>query len=155
MKKILITINTLLFLLFFSFSMHAEEPFKCTSHYKTMIEKDHDSTLFDGRFTLFLKSESEGLFRLVGNVKAGGKSHLLSRTSYFSLAPQEINQAKQANIVKVIKHPSDTTPEDIWLADILPELPGIDFQIEIRRLKNNLILVKSLNTGYLICAAER
>ncbi|AOE97951.1 hypothetical protein G4234_00315 [Serratia marcescens] len=155
MKKLLITVNTLLFLLFFSFGMHAEEPFKCTSHYKTFIQKDKGFTLFDGRLTLFLKNEHEGFFSLLGKVKTDENSYLLSRFSYFTLAPQKINQVKQANISKVITHPSDTTPEDLWLADILPALPGIDFQIEIWRLKDNLILVKSINTGYLICAADR
>ncbi|MEX5769151.1 hypothetical protein [Serratia marcescens] len=154
-KSLLALLNAVFFLLFFSFSMHAEEPFKCTSHYKTYIEKDHDFTLFDGRLTLFLKNEHEGFFGLVGKVKTNENSYLLSRTAYFTLDPQEINQVKQANIVKVAKHPSDITPENIWLADILPQLPGIDFQIEIWRLKDNLMLVKSLNTGYLICAAER
>ncbi|ASM15409.1 hypothetical protein V4287_002652 [Serratia marcescens] len=154
MKKFLLALNLLLFFLFFSFSMSAAEPFKCTSHYKTHIEKDNNFTLFDGRITLFLKNKHEGFFSLLGKVKTDNNSYLLSRTAYFTLAPQKINHVNQANIVKVNKHPSDLTPEDIWLADILPELPGIDFQIEIWRLKDNLILVKSLNTGYLICAAE-
>ncbi|HEJ7990404.1 TPA: hypothetical protein SMI27_001045 [Serratia liquefaciens] len=155
MKKLLLALNLLFFLLFFSLGMRAAEPFKCTSHYKTYIEKDYDFTLFDGRITLFLKNEHEGFFSLTGKIKTNKNSYLLSRTAYFTLAPQEIKKVNQTNIVKVNKHPSDITPEDIWLTDILPELPGIDFQIEIWQLKDDLILVKSLNTGYLICAAER
>lgn len=153
-KTLLALLNALFFLLFFSFSTSAEGPFKCTSYYKTYIEKEHDFTLFYGRLTLFLKNEHKGFFELVGKLKTNENSYLLYRTAYFTLTPQEIRQVKQANIVRVAKHPSDTTPENIWLADILPQLPGIDFQIEILRLKDNLILVKSLNTGYLICAAE-
>lgn len=155
MKKLLILLNTLLFLPFLSFSILAAEPFKCTSHYKKLVEKDHDSMLFDGRLTLFLKNEQEGFFTLLGKVKTDKNSYLLSRASYFSMVPQEINSVKQATITKVVKHPSDTTPESVWLADIMPELPGIDLQIEIWRLKDNLILVKSINTGYLICAADQ
>lgn len=155
MKKLLTGLVIPFFLLFFSFNTLAEEPFKCTSHYKIMIENDRGPVQFDGRITLFLKNEKEGIFSLTGKVKTSKKSYLLFRTSHFSLVPQEINPIKQANITKVIKHPSDTTPEDIWLADILPEMPGIDFQIEIWHLRSNLILIKSLNSGYLICAAER
>ncbi|WP_395313719.1 hypothetical protein V1603_07790 [Enterobacter sp. ECC-219] len=154
MKKKLIALNLILILQFFSFNLHAIEPFKCMSHYKTVIEKDHDSTLFDGRLTLFLKNDSEGFFEFIGKIKTNEKNYLLSRTVFFSMASHEINESKQVTIGKVVKHLSDTTPDDIWQADILPQLPGIDFQIEIRRLKNNLILVKSLNTAYLICAAE-
>lgn len=154
MKKKLIALNLLLILQFFSFNLYAIEPFKCTSHYKTVIVKDHDSTLFDGRLTLFLKNDSEGFFGFVGKVKTNENNYLLSRIVFFSMASHEINESKQVTIGKVVKHPSDTTPNDIWQADILPQLPGIDFQIEIWRLKNNLILVKSLNTAYLICAAE-
>ena len=152
MKKHLNILNGLLFLLFFPFCMHAEETFKCTSQYKTLVEKDNDYTLLDGRLTLFLKDEHEGFFSLYGKVSTKEKNYLLARKSYFTLAQHEINQVKQANIVKVVKHPSDNTPEPLWLADILPELPGIDFHIEIWRLKDNLMMVKSINTAYLICA---
>ena len=152
MKKCLNILNGFIFLLFFSFGIHAEEAFKCTSHYKTLVEKNHDSTLFDGHLTLFLKNNNEGFLSLTGMVKTKENNYLLARISYFTLAQHEINQVKQATITKVIKHPSDTTPDPLWLADILPELPGIDFHIEIWRLKDNLMMVKSINTGYLICA---
>ncbi|CAI0927828.1 MAG: hypothetical protein WCD24_15245 [Serratia inhibens] len=152
MTKLLMVLNGFLFLLFLPFSTHAEEPFKCTSQYKTLVEKDNDYTLFDGRLTLFLKDEHGGFFSLSGKVSTKEKNYLLARKSYFTLTQHEINQVKQATITKVIKHPSDTTPDPLWLADILPELPGIDFHIEIWRLKDNLMMVKSINTGYLICA---
>jgi len=152
MKKLLILINTLLFLLFFSFNMYADEPFKCSSHFKSFTERDNDYMLFDGRLTLFLKSDREGFFSMAGKIKTRDKSYLLSRVSYFTFAPQEINQVKQAKIVNVIKHPIDTTPEKIWQTDLMPERPGVNFHIEIWPLKDNLLLVKSLNTGFLICA---
>ncbi|MGP2796741.1 hypothetical protein [Serratia marcescens] len=152
MKKILMPINALLFLLFFSYEMHAEEPFKCSSHFKSLVEKDNDYMFFDGQLYLFLKSEREGFFSLSGNVKTKDKNYILSRISYFTFAPQEINSVKQTKIVNVVKRLIDTTPENIWQSDLMPERPGIDFHIEIWPLKDNLLLVRSLNTNYLICA---
>ncbi|WP_273974125.1 MULTISPECIES: hypothetical protein [Serratia] len=152
MKKILIPLNALLFLLFFSYEMHAEEPFKCSSHFKSLVEKDNDYMFFDGQLYLFLKSEREGFFSLSGNVKTKDKNYILSRISYFTFAPQEINSVKQTKIVNVVKRLIDTTPENIWQSDLMPERPGIDFHIEIWPLKDNLLLVRSLNTNYLICA---
>lgn len=154
MKNIIIALNILFVLQLLSFNVHAVEPFKCSSHYKIVIEKDHDSTLFDGRLTLFLKNDREGFFGFIGKVKTKDNHYLLSRTVVFTMATHELNESNQVTIGKVFKHPSDTTPEDIWLADILPQLPGIDFQVEVRHLKNNLLLVKSLTTAYLICAVE-
>ncbi|MET5838212.1 hypothetical protein WIA58_09390 [Serratia marcescens] len=152
MKKILIPLNALLFLLFFSYEMHAEEPFKCSSHFKSLVEKDNDYMFFDGQLYLFLKSEQEGFFSLSGNVKTKDKNYILSRISYFTFAPQEINSVKQTKIVNVVKRLIDTTPENIWQPDLMPERPGVDFHIEIWPLKDNLLLVRSLNTNYLICA---
>lgn len=139
-------------ILLLSFGARAEQPFKCTSQYKTYVQGDTESVGFEGRITLFLKSDTEGFFSLSGHVKTSENTYLLSRHSYFTLAPQEINQVKQASITKVVKHPSDTTPDIVWLDYILPELPGIDFHIEIWPLKDNLVLIKSINTGYLVCA---
>ena len=152
MKKLLFSINVLFFLFFFSFTMHAEEPFKCSSHFKSLIEKDGDHMLFDGNLTLFLKNDTEGFFAFSGNVSTKDHRYLLSRISYFTFAPQEINQVRQAKVVSVVKHPIDTLPENIWQADLMPERPGVEFYIEIWPLKDNLLLVKSLNTGFLICA---
>ncbi|MEE4411756.1 MULTISPECIES: hypothetical protein [unclassified Serratia (in: enterobacteria)] len=154
MKKLLIVLNAFLFLLFFSFSIRAEEPFKCASPYEFLIEKDNDFTLYDGRITLFLKSENEGFFVMSGKVQTKENHYLLSRVSYFSFAPMEINHVKKATITKVIKYPIDTTPENIWLADISPRPQKIDFPLEIWRLKDNLMLVKYMDTGYLICAKK-
>lgn len=84
MKKLLTGLVIPFFLLFFSFNTLAEEPFKCTSHYKIMIENDRGPVQFDGRITLFLKNEKEGLFSLTGKVKTSKSSYLLFRTSHFS-----------------------------------------------------------------------
>ncbi|MDI3197836.1 hypothetical protein QK324_07375 [Serratia ureilytica] len=152
MKKPLILINILFFLFFFSFTISAEEPFKCTSHFKSLTEKDNDHMLFDGKLTLFLKNDTEGFFAFSGTVSTKDHHYLLSRVSYFTFAPQEINQVKRAKVINVIKRPIDTLPENIWQADLMPERAGVDFYIEIWPLKDNLLLVKSLNSGYLICA---
>lgn len=140
------------FILFISFGASADESFKCISQYKTHVEDDTESVNFEGRITVFLQNDNNGFFSLAGHVSTKDNHYLLSRTANFTLASQEVNQVKKVNIIKVIKHPTDTTPEDIWMDYILPELPGIDFHIEIWSLKDNLILIKSINTGYLVCA---
>lgn len=149
MIKIIINI---FFILFISFGASADESFKCMSQYKTHVEDDTESVNFEGRITVFLQNDNKGFFSLAGHVSTKDNHYLLARNTYFILAPEEVNQVKKANITKVIKHPTDTTPDDIWMDYILPELPGIDFHIEIWPLKDNLVLIKSINTGYLVCA---
>lgn len=154
MKNILITFNAILFLVFFSSSIRAYEPFKCASQYQLLIERDNDFTSFIGRVNLFLTNDMEGFFNIIGIVKTKEHSYWLSRSSYFSLSPNETNKVKIMKITKVVKHDLDTTPEDIWSRDILIDSPGVDFHIEIAHLKDNAILIKTINTPHLICAKE-
>ncbi|CAI2529703.1 FidL-like protein [Serratia plymuthica] len=154
MKIILITVNAILFLAFFSLSLRADEPFKCASQYQLHIERDNDFTSFVGRVNLFLTDDTEGFFNIVGTVKTREHSYWLSRSSYFSLSPNETNKVRTIKITKVVKHSIDTTPEDIWSRDILVDSPGVEFHIEIAHLKDNAILVKTINTPHLICAKK-
>lgn len=93
-------------------------------------------------------------FNIIGTVKTREHSYWLSRSSYFSLSPNETNKVKTMKITKVVKHSIDTTPEDIWSRDILIDSPGVDFHIEIAHLKDNAILIKTINTPHLICAKK-
>ncbi|SPZ66037.1 Uncharacterised protein [Serratia quinivorans] len=154
MKKILIVFYAILFLVFFSSSIRADKPFKCTSQYQILIERNNGFTSFVGRVSLFLTDDTEGFFNLMGTVKTKEHSYWLSRSSYFSLSPDETNKVKAMKITKVVKHSIDTLPEDIWLRDILINSPGIEFHMEIAHLRDNAILIKSINTPYLICAKE-
>ncbi|WP_329906662.1 FidL-like protein [Serratia quinivorans] len=154
MKKILITFNAILFLVFFSLPIRADEPFKCTSQYQLLIEKDNDFISFVGRLNFFLTDDTEGFFNIMGTVKTKEHSYWLSRSSYFSLSPNETNKVKAMKITKVVKHSIDSTPEDIWSRDILIDSPGVEFHIEMAHLKDNAILIKSINTPHLICAKK-
>ncbi|MGQ8773262.1 FidL-like protein [Serratia sp. NA_112.1] len=154
MKKMLIAFNAILFLVFFSSSIRADELFKCASQYQMLIERDNDFTSFIGRVNFFLTDDTEGFFNIIGTVKTREHSYWLSRSSYFSLSPNETNKVKTVKITKVVKHSIDTTPEDIWSRDILIDSPGVDFHIEIAHLKDNAILIKTINTPHLICAKK-
>ncbi|CAI1773872.1 MULTISPECIES: FidL-like protein [Serratia] len=165
MKNILIAFNAILFFVFFSLSIRADEPFKCASQYQLLIERDNDFTSFIGRVNLFLTDDTEGFFNIIGTVKTKERSYWLSRSSYFSLSPlsrssyfslspNETNKFKTMKITKVVKHSIDSTPEDIWSRDILIDSPGVEFHIEMAHLKDNAILIKSINTPHLICAKK-
>ncbi|MGX1957629.1 FidL-like protein [Serratia proteamaculans] len=154
MKKMLIAFNAILFLVFFSSSIRADESFKCASQYQMLIERDNDFTSFIGRVNLFLTDDTEGFFNIIGTVKTKEHSYWLSRSSYFSLSPNETNKVKTMKITKVVKHSIDTTPEEIWSRDILIDSPDVDFHIEIAHLKDNAILIKTINTPHLICAKK-
>lgn len=154
MKMILAALNIMLFFLFFSEAPHAETPLKCTSQYKFRVDKGQGFTQFTGSVNLLLLDESRGFFAVTGTVDTPERRYSLSRTSFFSITPHAINQVHMVSITKVLKTASDDTPDKVWLNDIFPAQPGANLHVEIWRLQDNLRLVKSLNTGYLICAAD-
>ncbi|MDF9722957.1 hypothetical protein P4S07_024775 [Serratia marcescens] len=151
MKKILITLNLIFLFIFIVTLKNHSEPYKCATQFTTFIEKENNYTLFDGTLTLFIESEHGGFFNITGMIKTKDNGYFLSRQSYFTFKQNKFDNVKMTKITKTVVQINDRTPEKIWEGDILPGSKDNEFPVEFWRLKNNLVLLKSIDSGYFIC----
>ncbi|MFC3949269.1 FidL-like protein [Serratia entomophila] len=151
MKKILIALNLVFLFLFILVFKNHDGPYKCATQFTTFIEKENNYTLFSGNLTLFIENEQGGFFNMTGTIKTKDSAYFLRRQSYFTFKPNEFDNVKMTKITNVVVQPDDNTPKEIWTGDILPGKTDNAFPIEIWRLKDNLILFKSVDSGYFIC----
>ncbi|CAI1134117.1 Uncharacterised protein [Serratia entomophila] len=151
MKKILISLNLVFLFIFVLVFKNHDEPYKCATRFTTFIEKENDYTLFKGNLTLFIENEHGGFFNITGRVKTKDNAYFLSRQSYFTFKPNEFDNVKMTKITNMVVQPNDNTPKEIWEGDILPGKTDHAFPIEFWRLEDNLILLKSIDSGYFTC----
>lgn len=151
MKKILITLNLIFLFIFIITLKNYNKPYKCATQLTTLIEKENDYTLFEGALTLFIENKHEGFFNITGVIKTKDSGYFLSRQSYLTFKQKKFNNVKITKINKIVVRPNDNAPDKIWEGDILPGNKDNEFPIEVWQLKNNLILLKSIDSGYLIC----
>lgn len=140
-----------LLLLCFAFNIHAETPFTCTALYSFHIKKDETETVFNGHITLFQKNATTGFFYLNGIVSQQGKEYVISRYSHFEMTSLD-NSAKIIQFTQLLTTALDNTPEHIWRTSISLGRLNEDIYLEYWSLKDNLMLMKALNTGLLVCA---
>lgn len=137
-------------LLCFAFNIHAEITFKCSAHYSFQVKKDETETTFNGHITLFQKNATTGFIYLNGIVSQKGKQYVTSRYSHFKMTSLD-NSAKVMRFTQLLTTEFDNTPEYIWQSNISLARLNEEIYLEYWSLKDNLMLIKTLNAGLLVC----
>lgn len=161
MKKIIYTVIFLIFtfviFLFYFKKNNDHETFRCTAQVeqKSAIDSRQDAQIeMNTSVTVFFTHENSGFFSIVGTVDSEGVIYNLNRSVNFLASQKKINNLKKITITDEIKHPVDNTPKQMWDNKLAPQLAGVDFYAEIKKINDNTLIISSLSFPYLICVTQ-
>lgn len=129
--------------------------FHCDAQVISHLINDADNKIeINTNVVIVFSSSTQGVMLFSGSVEYEGKKYTLNRNTYFSIAPSELKEVRKVSITNENIKPKDNTPNELWRNRILPEIPGIAYYSEVKKLNNNAILVKTLTNPLLVCLRQ-
>jgi hypothetical protein len=100
-------------------------------------------------------NEGSGEFVAVGSLSGSGHNYVVSRRIFITIERSNFKGVTKSTIIHEVRHPIDNIPDDLWRKYILPEVPGIAFYMEMRKLGNDLYFIKGLTSPHFVCAVAK
>lgn len=99
-----------------------------------------------------LQQDKEGgFFSVSGIVEANNETYNLNRTIYFSQPSKSEHGMKQLTLINVAVYSDDTTPEELWVGQILPQDEDKVYHIETKRVNDNTVIISAPSALHLLC----
>lgn len=99
-----------------------------------------------------LQQDKEGgFFSVTGIVEANNETYNLNRTIYFSQPSKSEYGMKQLTLINVAVYSDDTTPEKLWVEQILPQDKNKVYHIETKRINDNTVMISAPSSLHLLC----
>ncbi len=132
------------------------KPFRCNTQVSAdMATKNSNRIKFNVNINViaFHKDYSEVL--VIGTLKVNSESYAVYRRVFVTHKPSDINGYSATVITNEKHHPKDNVPDTLWQHYILPEVPGVPFYVETKKLRKNLILYKGLDNPIFTCTITK
>ncbi|MCM2651951.1 hypothetical protein [Serratia marcescens] len=139
-------------LLFFSLDSLSWKPFRCNTQVSADIATKNGNRIeFNVNINVITLHKENSEVLVIGSLKDQGESYTVYRRIFVTHKPADINGYSTTVITSEKRHPKDNVPNTLWQHYVLPEVPGVAFYVEIKKLKKNLLFYKGLDNPILIC----
>ncbi|TQI82270.1 FidL-like putative membrane protein [Serratia fonticola] len=139
-------------ILFYIYQSPQRKPFHCDAEMIAHIsDPGVERVDLNAHIDIMYTSENYGFIKFSGSVKHGENHYSLSRNTYFTITPSDLENVNKIAFTHEDIHPRDNTPEDLWKNRILPQIPGIEFYSKVRVVNKNAIIIKGFSNPLLVC----
>lgn len=133
------------------FNVHGKKPFRCDSQVISHIERNEKNIDINLYISAIFTIRGEGLLEVTGTYKQDNQQYLVNRKVIFTHKNSELNNMKKTTITREIVTSVDNVPNDSWRRYILPDIPGIEFYTELKRMNKNAMLFQGLSNPFFLC----
>ncbi|WP_431225411.1 FidL-like protein [Serratia sp. L9] len=154
MKKIIalfILIVIFLSALYYYRATKEHLPFRCDGQIHNQTVTPTGNVQLNAYISVIFTAENTGTMYTVGSVKDEHTSYILHRHSLFSIKPSPIKGSNNIIFTQEQIHPLDNTPDKLWHNFILPQVDNVDFNVEIKPVNQNALLIQGLSIPFIIC----
>ncbi|MGH2624918.1 MAG: hypothetical protein ACRDE7_14720 [Sphingobacterium sp.] len=157
MKKITITIffivlivTSLIFLLYYK---HDNEhfPFRCDGQMLNQVATPTGNVELNAFISVIFTTDRTGIMYTTGSVKDKNTLYTLQRQTFFNITPAPLKGTNDVYFTHETVHPTDNTPDNLWHNVILPQVNNVKFNVEMKIVNHNALLVRGLSTPFIIC----
>lgn len=157
MKRIIIGISVFTIILISGVALYLNNtswtPYRCKSVVNAnLVYIDGENLDLNLNVNMITTHEGKSEWLVVGSVKGRNIQYIISRRVFLSTRESGFKGLTRSMITREEHQPIDNIPNDIWQRHVLPEVPGVAFYMEMKRLDNNLLFVKGLTNPFFICA---
>lgn len=157
MKKIILTIIfialitiTLVYILYYK---HTSEtpPFRCDGQILNKVATPTGNVELNAYISIIFTTDRTGIMYTTGSVKDENTLYTLQRQTFFNIHPAPLKGTNDVYFTNETVHPTDNTPDSLWHNVILPQVNNVKFNVEIKTVNYNTLLVQGLSTPFIIC----
>ncbi|HGC5851232.1 TPA: hypothetical protein ACIZCC_003347 [Serratia marcescens] len=149
--SISIVIATSLFLL--HLSSLSWKPFRCNTQVNaTIATKKGDAIELNVNINVTTPHKERSEVLVVGSLKNKNENYTVYRRIFITNKPADINGYSTTMITSEKRHPKDNVPDKLWQHYVLPEIPGVTFYVETKKIGKNLLIYKGLDNPIFICS---
>lgn len=127
---------------------------RCDSEQIVKVESRKINAYMDSVISILLYKDNTGVVKIIGAIEESNKLYDLNRSLYFTYEYENDTKTYKVIVKKEVINNTDSTPSDLYHTYFLPEKPGVDFFVTMKRLKKNSVLVSGLAHPYFICKYE-
>ncbi|MBL5906303.1 FidL-like protein [Serratia fonticola] len=157
MKKISFALLAIIFIcgyLYYhhiNFNVRGKQSFRCDSQVISYTERNNKIVDVNLYLSAIFTVRGEGLLEITGTYKQDNQQHLVNRKILFTHKHSELNDMEKTTITREVVGPIDNVPQESWQKYILPNLPGVEFYTELKKMNKNAMLFQGLSNPFFVC----
>lgn len=156
MKKIIFALLAIILICGYLFYRHhftvpSKQPFRCDTQVISYTERNNKIVDVNLYLSAIFTVRGEGLLEMTGTYKQDNQQYLVNRKILFTHRHSELNGMKKTTITREVVGPSDNVPDESWQQYILPDITGVEFYTELKKMNKNAMLFQGLSNPFFIC----